>query len=237
MLKNLLLLSNSKVEGFDYLGYAENSIQEFLGNKVNHCVFLPFAAVTFSFDDYLNIVAERFAKFGCHVSSVHNAESPVKAVKEAEALVVGGGNTYQLLEEIYENELIEPIRENVLNGTPYIGWSAGSNLACPSIKTTNDMPIVFPPSFDALNLIPFQINPHYTEAMPPGHKGETRSDRINEFLVRNENMKVVGLPEGCLLKIENGHLKLVGEKVIKLFQSGQKVSEFKSGDNIDFLLN
>ena len=177
----MLLISNSTNAGEAYLDYPKHNIREFLGEQTLNCLFLPYAGVTINFDDYEARVKERFSEAGHHIASIHHSTDPVTAVKNAEAIIVGGGNTFQLLKMIQENGLIDPVREKVLAGTPYVGWSAGSNVTCPSIRTTNDMPILEPKDFHAFNLIPFQINPHYTDLNPPGHAGETREDRIMEW--------------------------------------------------------
>ena len=187
----LLLLSNSTMQGEPYLDYPKNEIKNFLGNKPVKALFIPFAAVTFSFDLYCEKVEERFAEVGHHIVGIHTFADPVKAINDAEAIVVGGGNTWQLVRMLHDQNLIEPIRKKVLDGTPYIGWSAGSNIACPTLRTTNDMPIIDPRGFDCINLIPFQINPHYLDANPEGHGGETREQRIGEFLEINPNMMSV----------------------------------------------
>ena len=179
----LLLISNSTNAGEEYLDYPKYNIKKFLGDKPVKALFIPYAAVTFSFDDYEAKVANRFKELGHDVVSIHRFSDPVKAVEEAEAIVVGGGNTWQLLKMTQDNGLIEPIRKKVLGGTPYIGWSAGSNMACPTLRTTNDMPIIEPDTFNALKLISFQINPHYLDANPDGHAGETREQRIEELWV------------------------------------------------------
>ena len=217
----LLLISNSTNAGEAYLNYPKYRIRDFLGSVSLNCLFLPYAGVTINFDTYEAMVLERFAEVGHHVRSIHHYTDPVGAVKEAEAIVVGGGNTFQLIKMIQEKGLIEPIREKVMAGTPYVGWSAGSNVACPSIRTTNDMPILEPPGFHAFNLVPFQINPHYTDLNPPGHAGETREERIMEYLEANPEDTVLGLREGCMLLVENGKMVLHGERSVRLFRHGE----------------
>jgi dipeptidase E len=167
---------------------------------------------------------------------VHRAEDANEAARKAEAIVVGGGNTFHLLRGLYETGLIESIRERVEAGVPYIGWSAGSNVACPTIKTTNDMPIVEPESFSALGLVPFQINPHYTDEQLTGHSGETREQRISEFLVANKSATVVGLREGSGLRIEGERINLLGEKTVRVFKGSEGAKEYKAADSLDFLL-
>ena len=217
----LLLISNSTNAGEAYLDYPKYNIRDFLGSLSLNCLFIPYAGVTISFDDYEARVKERFAEVGHRITSVHHASDPIAAVQSAEAIVVGGGNTFQLIKMIQEFGLIDPVREKVLGGTPFVGWSAGSNVCCPTIRTTNDMPILEPESFDAFNLIPFQINPHYTDLNPPGHAGETREDRIMEYLAANPGDTVLGLREGCMFTVEGKQMKLTGERPVRLFRFNQ----------------
>ena len=217
----LLLISNSTNAGEAYLDYPKQNIRDFLGSKEVKCLFIPYAGVTISFDDYEARVRERFAEIGHGISSIHHASDPVAAVKEAEAIVVGGGNTFQLIKLIQENGLMAPVREKVLEGTPYVGWSAGSNVCCPTIRTTNDMPILEPESFTAFNLVPFQINPHYTDLNPPGHAGETREDRIMEYLMANPGDTVLGLREGCMFRVEGQKMNFIGSRKVRVFRFNQ----------------
>jgi dipeptidase E len=233
----LLLISNSTMPGEPYLGYPGYQIQKFLGKKTVSALFIPYAAVTFPFDEYEFKVEERFAQIGHHITSIHHFPDPVQAVKEAQAIVVGGGNTWQLVRMLHDNRLMNVIRQKVEQGIPYIGWSAGSNVACPTLRTTNDMPIVDPNGFDCMGLVPFQINPHYTDSHPEGHGGETREQRILEFLEINPGITVVGLREGTMLKYENNSLELIGNQAARIFKSGIVPLELKSGDNFNFLLN
>jgi dipeptidase E len=232
----LLLISNSTNAGEEYLAYPMPYIKEFLGNKSLNCVFLPYAAVTFSYDEYEEKVQKRFNEIGHEVKSIHQFSNPIEAIENADAIVVGGGNTFQLTSKIYENNLIDVVRNKVISGTPFIGWSAGSNVAGPTIKTTNDMPIAEPKSFNAFNLVKFQINPHYLDANPEGHAGETREQRIEEFLEINPNIYVTGLREGCMFKIENNSIQHLGKRSMRLFIKGSEPKEFSSGDNLEFLL-
>jgi len=232
----LLLISNSTNAGEEYLDYPKEEIRKFLGEKPVKALFIPYAAVTFSFSDYEKKVRNRFRELGHDIDSIHRYPDPVKAVEEASAIVVGGGNTWQLLKMINDKNLIEPVRKKVMEGTPYIGWSAGSNIACPTIRTTNDMPILEPGSFSAFNLIPFQINPHYLDANPDGHAGETRQQRIEEFLVVNPGMYVAGLREGTILLLENNRLSLIGPRKLRLFRKGDEPAEFSEKDDLGFLL-
>ena len=214
----LLLISNSTNAGEAYLDYPKYQIRDFLGSQSLNCLFIPYAGVTISFDTYETRVKERFTEVGHSLISIHHFDNPVKAVEEAEAIVVGGGNTFQLIKMIQDNGLIEPVRKKIKSGTPYVGWSAGSNVTCPTIRTTNDMPILEPDSFTAFNLIPFQINPHYTDLNPPGHAGETREDRIMEYLAANKGDTVLGLREGCMFLVEGDSMKLIGERSVRLFR-------------------
>ncbi|GAB4303865.1 MAG: dipeptidase PepE [Marinilabiliales bacterium] len=232
----LLLISNSTLPGEPYLDYPKNNIKEFLGNNQLHIIFIPYAAVTFSFDEYEKKVNDRLAEVGHKVTGIHKYEDKIEAVKNADAIIVGGGNTFHLVKLLQEERLIEPIREKVINGTPYVGWSAGSNVACPTICTTNDMPIVQPPSFNVLKLIPFQINPHYLDANPENHAGETREQRIEEFLEVNQNVYVAGLREGTMFQIENNNIKLIGDKTCRIFKYGKNPVELSKDDDFSFLL-
>jgi dipeptidase E len=233
----LLLISNSTNPGEEYLGYPAKYIREFLGNAPVKALFIPYAAVTFSFDEYEEKVSKRFVESVHEIISIHRFGDPVAAIKMAQAIVVGGGNTWKLLKMIRDNNLIEMVRQKVLEGTPYIGWSAGTNVACPTIKTTNDMPVVEPDSFGAFSLIPFQINPHYTDYSPPGHAGETREQRIGEFIEENPETYVAGLREGTLLLRENDTLRLYGTGNLRLFKKGIPPAEYGASDDLSFLLN
>jgi dipeptidase E len=233
----LLLISNSTNPGEAYLDYPKKHIQIFLAkDDVTEALFVPYAAVTFSYDAYLDKVRQRFDELGIQVKSIHREKDPVAAVEAAQAIVVGGGNTFHLLKYIQESGIINAVREKVKHGTPYVGWSAGSNVICPTICTTNDMPIVEPESFEAFNLIPFQINPHYLDTHPQGHAGETREQRIEEYIAANPNRYVAGLREGCILLFENGKLNLIGNKPVRIFKNGQKPVEIKRDEDFSFLL-
>jgi len=232
----LLLISNSTMAGQAYLEYPKNEIKKFLGNSPVKAVFIPYAAVTFSFNSYVEKVNERFNEIGHSVVGIHHFDDPVKAIQNAEAIVIGGGNTWQLVRMMRDNNILTAICEKVLDGTPYIGWSAGANVACPTIKTTNDMPIVDPLGFDALNLVPFQINPHYLDANPDGHAGETREQRIEEFMEVNPDVFIVGLREGSMLLKEDNTLKLIGPFSTRIFKKGKLAVELKNTDDFSFLL-
>jgi dipeptidase E len=237
----LLLISNSTNRGEGFLTYPMPYIKNFLGEKPLKCLFIPYASVRKPFDELTFLVKERFDGIGqTDLTSIHTFSDPVKAVEEAEAIIVSGGSTWNLLYNIRKNNLIEPIRKKVLSGTPYIGWSAGSNLACPTIKTTNDMPIIDPMGFDALNLIPFQINPHFLgtedDMNVKTHGGETREERIEEFLIVNPDICVVGLREGCMFQIEDNNIKMIGKRTLRVFKHGTEAKEYEPKDNLEFLL-
>lgn len=231
----LLLISNSTNAGEEYLKYPIGDIGEFL-SCVNEVLFVPYAAVTFSYDDYEAKVQNRFNEIDIAVRSIHRFADPVEAVRRAEAIVIGGGNTFALTKKMQEQGLMGTIWERLREGVPYVGWSAGSNVTCPTICTTNDMPIVEPESFKAIGAIPFQINPHYLDANPEGHAGETRQQRIEEYIAANREMYVVGLREGCMLIIEEGKLNLKGPKPMRIFKHGQEPYEVNAGDDLSFLI-
>jgi len=232
----LLLISNSTMPGEEYLRYPMPEIHKFLGKQPLKALFIPFAAVTFSFDEYEAKVKERFAAFNYHITSIHHSVNMAQAVSEAEAVVVGGGNTWQLVRMMNDNGLFPLIRERVMAGIPYIGWSAGSNVACPTLRTTNDMPIIDPKGFECLNLIPFQINPHYLDKNPEGHGGETREQRIEEFLEINPSLFVVGLREGTMLCRDDQRLSLIGSRTMRVFKKGTNPIELSEKDDLNFLL-
>lgn len=232
----LLLISNSTNPGEPYLDYPKNKIKEFLGPKTVKALFIPYAAVTFSYDEYEEKVKDRFRETGHDIVSIHHFDNPKEAVMQSEAIVVGGGNTWKLIKNIRDNDLINIVRQKVISGIPYIGWSAGSNVACPTIRTTNDMPVVEPDSFGAFNLIPFQINPHYIDSNPPGHAGETREQRILEFIEINPGIFVAGLREGSMLTLDGENLSLSGKRTMRIFKKGEQEREVSPGDDISFLL-
>lgn len=211
-MKKVLLMSSSRQGNQGYLEHAGEQIHSVLQHQGQQVLFIPYAAVTFSFDDYLARVKPVFTALGYGLNSIHQAADPLAAVNAAQAIAVGGGNTWALLRRMYDADLVAAIRQRVLEGVPYIGWSAGSNVACPTIRTTNDMPIIAPPTFDALNLVPFQINPHFISGKPPGHNGETREERLAEFLAINPQENLLALPEGSALLVEDDRAKVLGEQ-------------------------
>src|SRR5829696_7522808 len=178
--RSLLLLSNSRDPAGNFLVHPQREIRALLGERVRTVLFVPYASVTASWDDYAAKARAPFGQMGYELAAIHEAADPAAAVRAAEAIVVGGGNTFHLLLRLSEAGLLAPIRERVAAGVPYAGWSAGAVVAAPTIRTTNDMPIVEPPSLTALGLVPFQINAHYTDFHPPGFQGETRAERLGE---------------------------------------------------------
>ena len=204
----LLLLSNSTSPGRAYLDHASSWLAAFL-DGAERVAFVPYAGVTVGWDAYADKVRGALPG-GLELVSAHETERATDALDGADAVLVGGGNTFHLLREMYRTGLVDALRDRVRDGLPFVGWSAGSNVACPTIRTTNDMPIVQPPSFDALGLVPFQINPHYTDAHPDGHQGETRAQRLAEFVAANPDVPVIGLPEGTALRVDGLQLDLLG---------------------------
>lgn len=223
----LLLLSNSTVPGGKYLGWPEEHLKQFLGAP-KRVAFVPFAAVTMSLDDYAERTREAFAALGHELFSLHTEADKVKALKTAEAVAIGGGNSFQLLRTLYSTELVRAIRVRVMGGLPYMGWSAGANVACPTIMTTNDMPITEVPTMRAMGLVPFQINPHYTEATIPGHGGESRDARILEYLELNRRSVVVGLREGTLLNVDGDRMTVEGHGM-RVFRHGKEAKDVAGG--------
>jgi dipeptidase E len=220
-LRKLLLISNSFCFGKGYLEHCAAAIQKFLG-PINNLVFIPYALKDWG--SYTRIAREGFAKMGITVTGIDEFEfgsDHDEVVRDrAQAIFVGGGNTFRLLDTLYKKGLIPAIRSRVKKGMPYLGASAGANVAGPTIKTTNDMPIVCPPSFNALDIFPFQINPHFVDADPNSkHMGETREKRIAEFHEEND-CTVIGLREGSWVVVEYGMARLEGDTGAKLFSKG-----------------
>jgi dipeptidase E len=222
------------VHGSGYLDHCEADLRRFLKNSAS-ILFIPYALA--DWDAYSRKVADRLARVGVDVAPIHDAVDPVEAVENASAVFIGGGNTFRLLHLIQEQKLLAPIRKRVTAGMPYVGSSAGTNVACPEIKTTNDMPIVQPRSFEALDLIPFQINPHYLDPDPTSkHQGETREERIRQFHEMNER-PVIGLREGAILEVGETEFVIRGTEGIRLFRRGRPPVEYPVGATVEFILD
>jgi dipeptidase E len=212
---SILALSSSRVGKSAYLETAVPVIKEFLGDTRLNIAFIPFASVN-SYKDYLTMVREGLQELNYNITLVE-PRSARETLENSDVIMVGGGNTFKLLHDIYQNNLMELIRSKVIAGTPYIGWSAGANITGRTISTTNDMPIIEPKSFVALNFFPFQINPHYLNEIKENHNGETRDQRLEEFVKLNPGVPVVGLPEGTALLQQNHELKFIGRSQGTIF--------------------
>ena len=229
-MKRVLLISNSTLYGSGYLDHAESEIRDFLGDA-KKVLFVPYAL--YDRDAYTTTAQERFQKMAYDLTSVHTATDPRKAVRDTDVVFIGGGNTFRLLKALYDFDLLEVIRNRVADGMPYIGSSAGANVAGPTIKTTKDMPIVQPPSFDALGLVPFQISPHYLDPDPNStHMGETQEERILQFLEENDT-PVAGLREGAIVRSENSATILKGSSGARIFRKGMAPVEVLPGAQLD----
>jgi dipeptidase E len=228
-LSRILLISNSTVYGRGYLDHVEEQIKSLLGSA-RKVLFFPFAL--FDRDAYAAATKARFAAMGYSIETAHATPDPHKAIEQTDAIFIGGGNTFRLLKALQDLDLLDPIRRKVNGGAPYIGSSAGSNVAGPTIKTTKDMPIVQPRSFDSLGLVPFQISPHFQDPDPNSrHMGETQEERILQFLEENQT-PVVGIREEAWLVCENGAVTLKGKNGARIFRSGEAPVEAKPSDNI-----
>ncbi|MBR1627146.1 MAG: dipeptidase PepE [Bacteroidales bacterium] len=236
--RNLLLISNSTNAGEKYLGWCKSMIEEFCKeNRIKDVLFIPYAGFAQGYDQYERKVAAVYETFGVSIHSIHKEENPIEAVMHAQCIAVGGGNTFYLVKEMQRLGIMKAIREKAMTGTPYMGWSAGSNVAGLSLKTTNDMPIVEPESFETMGLVPFQINPHYTDFVDPKHGGETRDDRINEFIAANKETYVAAIREATALRLKDGHLTLTGRNNnMKVFHYGTPTKEYTLQDDINFLM-
>ena len=232
-MKRLLLISSSAVHGTPYLEHAAEALKERL-HGVKTVLFIPYALKDHG--AYAAKVRAAFEGMGFGLDALHEAPDAVAAIERAEAVFTGGGNTFRLLDTVQRLGLMEPIRARVAAGMPYTGASAGTNLACPTIRTTNDMPIVEPASFDALGLVPFQINPHYLDPDPAStHKGETREERLLQYHEEN-TLPVVGLREGSMLWVDGDRVTLKGTKAARLFRRGMEPVEVEPGSDLGDLV-
>jgi dipeptidase E len=229
---HILMLSSSRAHGSDYLAPNQDLITAHLAGK-QQVLFVPFAGVSVSYDDYTAKV--QAALPGYQITGIHACADPIAAVSQAEAILVGGGNTFHLLYQLYQQALLAPIQAAVKSGTPYIGWSAGSNICGATIRTTNDMPIIEPPSFNALGFVPFQLNPHYTDAHPKDFHGETRDERLMEFSLLHPQIPIVGIREGSALIRHHDQLMLADVEDGVMFKEAHKHTLAK-GSDLCFLL-
>ncbi len=226
---NCLLASTSTIYGGTYLDYLFQSLEN-LYHGVHEIIFIPYARPSgISYDEYTSKAEIAFQKIGKQLRGIHTFENPIEAVKSATGIFTGGGNSFVLVTELYNQNLIQVLQEAIICGTPYLGTSAGSNIAGPSIRTSNDMPIVYPPSFDTLGIIPFNINPHYLDPNPNSkHKGETREIRIKEFHKFND-IPVIGLREGSWIRLQNGQIILEGDELTaRVFEKGKTPYEIEA---------
>lgn len=233
--KKMLLMSSSRYKTSGYLEHAEEQFKALYGEQKFKVLLIPYAAVTSSYDALEAKVKPMFEKCGHQITSIHHFDNHKKAVQEAQAIAIAGGNTFVLLQMMYKHDLLDAICERVNAGVPYVGWSAGGNVAGPTIRTTNDMPIAEPPSFKALNLIPFQTNPHFISGKMPGHNGESREDRLAEFLTFNTHEEVVSMPEGTALLCEGSKATVLGAEAMLWFRQSGKIEKIEP--NVTFELN
>lgn len=224
-MKRMIVASTSTIHGSEYLAYILPTLKDFF-NDVNEILFIPYARPSgITYDEYTKIAQNAFENIGFTINGIHQFDNPVAAIRDAKAIFVGGGNTFELVSQLYNHQLVAVIKEVVENGTPYFGTSAGSNICGLTMKTTNDMPIVYPPSFNTLGLLNFNINPHYLDPDPNStHKGETRETRIKEFHIFNST-PVLGLREGSWLVVNDEKITLKGKLTARLFQQGKKPVE------------
>lgn len=236
-MRRLLLISNSTLHGSGYLDHCKEQIKSFLSSSVQKVLFVPYAL--HDRDAYTKLARTAFNEMGYDLDGIHEHKSAVEAVKAAQAIFIGGGNTFRLLKTLYDEKIVDLIRERVTNeNVPFIGSSAGTNVATHSINTTNDMPIVHPPTFDAIGLVPFNINPHYLDPDPNSkHMGETREARIKQYHEYETSPPVLGLREGCILLVEGDKATLKGKTGARLFVRGKEPVEYQPDDDLSALLS
>lgn len=234
-MKNLIIASTSTVHGSGYLDYILEELKLFF-KDTSEILFIPYARPSgISHEDYTAKAAEAFDTIGKTVKGIHEFRNPEEAIKQAKGIFTGGGNTFVLVNQLYRNSLLEPLKYAINNGTPYLGTSAGSNICGLTISTTNDMPIVYPPSFKTLGVVPFNINPHYLDPdLNTTHKGETRETRIQEFHQFN-TQPVIGLREGSWLEVKNSAIILKGNLQARIFEHGKAPYEVASGTELNNL--
>ncbi|QBO56920.1 dipeptidase PepE [Chryseobacterium salivictor] len=229
---NILLASTSTLFGGNYLEYIKSEIAE-LFTGIDEIVFIPFARPGgISHDEYTEIAKKFFAELNIKVKGLHEFENQIAAVNEAKGFFAGGGNTFLLVKTLHEKNLMQAVKENVESGKPYLGTSAGSNIGGLNMKTTNDMPIVYPPSFECMGLVPFNINPHYLDPnLDLKHNGETRETRLKEFLTQN-NTKVIGLREGNWIRRIGNRITVEGNEMTRIFEKDKEPYEIESGSEL-----
>lgn len=227
-MKNALLISASSYQDTGYLRHCKNWVKDFLGESgKEEILFIPYAGVRRSNDEYEQKVIDRLKNK--NIKSIHHYEDKISAIKNANSIAVGGGNTFMLLYTLYKLNLVEPIKEAVANGAKYFGWSAGANIAGKTMMTTNDMPIIMPKSFDSLNIFPYQINPHFISGKLVGHNGESREERLEEFLIANPKDTIYALPEGTALLIEDSEAEVIGHSEILKFEYQKEIEKIEVG--------
>ena len=227
-MKNALLISASSYQDTGYLRHCKNWVKDFLGDSgKEEILFIPYAGVRRTNDEYEQKVIDRLKNK--NIKSIHHYEDKISAIKNASSIAVGGGNTFMLLYTLYKLNLIEPIKEAVANGTKYFGWSAGANIAGKTMMTTNDMPIIMPKSFNSLNIFPYQINPHFISGKLAGHNGESREERLEEFLIANPKETIYALPEGTALLIEDSEAEVIGHSEILKFEYQKEIEKIEVG--------
>ena len=227
-MKNALLISASSYQDTGYLRHCKNWVKDFLGESgKEEILFIPYAGVRRSNDEYEQKVIDRLKNK--NIKSIHHYEDKISAIKNANSIAVGGGNTFMLLYTLYKLNLVEPIKEAVANGAKYFGWSAGANIAGKTMMTTNDMPIIMPKSFDSLNIFPYQINPHFISGKLAGHNGESREERLEEFLIANPKDTIYALPEGTALLIADNEAEVIGHSEILKFEYQKEIEKIEVG--------
>ncbi|WP_346882718.1 dipeptidase PepE [uncultured Algibacter sp.] len=234
-MQNIIIASTSTIHGSGYLEYILEDL-ETLYKNAKTILFIPYARPSgISHNEYTEIASNAFAKINKHIIGIHTQTNPIEAIEQAEAIFVGGGNTFVLINQLHKSQLITPLRAAILNGTPYLGTSAGSNICGLNIKTTNDMPIVYPPSYTALALVPFNINPHYLDPDTNSkHKGETRETRIKEFHKFN-TQPVIGLREGSWLDVKGDSIILKGPLTARVFEYNKPPYETEPNTELNHL--
>jgi dipeptidase E len=232
-MKNMIIASTSTIHGSGYLAYLLPTLKTFFNTK--ELLFIPYARPSgITYNEYTAIVKKAFTQINIEVIGIHKFKNPKEAIQNAKAIFIGGGNTFELVNQLYKNDIITDIQKSVKSGTYYLGTSAGSNICGPTMMTTNDMPIVYPPSFNTLNLIPFNINPHYLDPNPNStHKGETRETRISEYHQFNKNV-VVGLREGSWISVIDDGITLKGKLSARIFKHNKKPFELETNSVLIF---